>query len=70
MTTQEIVEPSVSLEVRVNTLETELAQIKLLLSKSIGNHNPWWLNIVGSFQNDPNFDEAIKFGQEWRKSAE
>ncbi|MFB2880929.1 hypothetical protein [Floridanema aerugineum] len=32
--------------------------------------NDWWLKVSGSFENDPTFDEAVRLGQEWRKSAE
>ncbi|MFB2937081.1 DUF2281 domain-containing protein [Aerosakkonemataceae cyanobacterium BLCC-F154] len=32
--------------------------------------NDWWLKVAGSFENDSTFDEAIRLGQEWRKSAE
>ena len=27
-------------------------------------------HIRGSFENNPTFDEAVHFGQEWRKSSE
>jgi len=70
MTTQEIAERSVRLEARVTSLEAELAQMKQILSLSLTQHNPWWLNVAGSFQNDPTFDEAIRLGQEWRQEAE
>jgi hypothetical protein len=60
------------LEVRVANLEAELAQIKQLMSSF---HQPeteshWWLKVAGSFENDPDFDEAVRLGQEWRKAAE
>ncbi|MGK7904069.1 MAG: hypothetical protein AB4352_22195 [Hormoscilla sp.] len=70
MMSQEIAEGSLGLEARVTTLETELAQMKQLLSKTLGKQSPWWLNVAGSFQNDPTFDEAIRCGQEWRQEAE
>lgn len=31
---------------------------------------PWWEKIAGSVENDPTFDEAVRLGQEWRRSAE
>jgi hypothetical protein len=60
------------LEVRVANLEAELAQMKQLISSF---HQPeteshWWLKVAGSFENDPDFDEAVRLGQEWRKAAE
>lgn len=70
MTSKAIAESSQNLELRVTSLETELEQLKRILSESLGNKEPWWLNIVGSFENDSSFDEAVRLGQEWRKSAE
>lgn len=70
MNLQPLKEPSEKLEARVTTLETELAQMKQLLSKVIEKEVPWWLKIAGSCEDDPTFDEAMSLGQEWRKSAE
>jgi hypothetical protein len=70
MTSQQLEECSQQLERRVATLEVELAQMKQLLVRSSQIKNPWWLEIAGSCENDPNFDEAVRLGQEWRKSAE
>lgn len=49
-------------------MKTELAQMKQLLGVT-QKKTLWWDQIAGSFENDPNFDEAVRFGQEWRKSA-
>lgn len=70
MTSQQLEERSQQLEVRVATLEAELAQMKQLLSGETQSKTPWWVKVAGSFENDPTFDEAVRFGQEWRKSAE
>lgn len=70
MTSQQLEERSQQLETRVATLELELAQIKKMLAESSQRKNPWWLEIAGSCENDPTFDEAVQLGQEWRKSAE
>lgn len=70
MTSQQLEERSQQLETRVAALETELAQMKQLLSGAAQKKSPWWEEIAGSFENDPNFDEAVRLGQEWRKSAE
>ena len=70
MTSQQIEERSQQLEARVATLETELAQMKQMLSGFFQNKTPWWLKIAGSFEDDPTFDEAVRLGQEWRKSGE
>lgn len=71
MTPQQLQEQA-QLEVRVANLEAELAQMKQLMSSF---HQPeteshWWLKVAGSFENDPDFDEAVRLGQEWRKAAE
>jgi hypothetical protein len=70
MTSPQIEGHSQALEVRVETLEKDLAQIKQVLASSIAKQEPWWLKVVGTFENDPTFDEAVRLGQEWRKSAE
>jgi hypothetical protein len=70
MTSQQLEERSQQLETRVANLETELAQMKQMISESIQRKNPWWLEIAGSCEHDPTFDEAVRLGQEWRKSAE
>jgi hypothetical protein len=71
MTPQQLQDRS-QLENRVSTLETELAQMKKLLTDLIQPEppSPWWLQVAGSFENDPDFDEAVRLGQEWRKTAE
>jgi hypothetical protein len=70
MTSQQLEERSQQLETRVATLQLELAQMKQILVESSQRKNPWWLEIAGSCENDPTFDEAVRLGQEWRKSAE
>lgn len=70
MTSQQLEEHSQQLEVRVATLETELAQVKQILSGVLQKKVPWWLKVTGSFADDPTFNEAVRLGREWRKSAE
>ncbi|MDY6783899.1 MAG: hypothetical protein SW833_15375 [Cyanobacteriota bacterium] len=70
MTSQQLEERSQQLEARVATLETELAQMKQILSGLIQKESYWWLKVIGSFENDPTFDKAIRLGREWRKSVE
>jgi hypothetical protein len=40
------------------------------IAKPSHKQAPWWLKIAGSFEEDSTFDEVVKLGQEWRKSAE
>ncbi|MGB3263289.1 MAG: hypothetical protein WBA89_04965 [Microcoleus sp.] len=70
MISQQIEDQSQHLESRVATLETELAQMKQMLSVFVNKKSPWWLKVAGSFENDPTFDEAVRLGEEWRNSAE
>jgi hypothetical protein len=70
MTVQQLQEPSQQLELRVAILEAELAQMKQTLSGFVQKDTPWWLKVAGSCENDPTFDDAVRYGQEWRKSAE
>jgi hypothetical protein len=70
MTTQQLEERSQRLEARVTNLEGELAQMKQILSGFLQKESHWWLKVAGSFENDPTFDEAVRLGQEWRRSAE
>lgn len=67
MVSQQIKDQSPHLESRVATLETDLAQMKQMLSVIAQSKVPWWLKVAGSFENDPTFDEAVRLGQEWRK---
>lgn len=70
MTSQQLEEKSQQLEQRVAVLEAELAHIKHLLLSKGSKRSPWWLEVVGSFEDDPTFDEAVHLGQEWRRLAE
>lgn len=70
MTSQRIDERCQQLEARVETLEREIAELKQLLAMSLEKQEPWWQKVAGSFKDDPDFDEAVRLGQEWRKSAE
>jgi len=67
MLSQQIANPQ-PLEVRVATLEAEIAQMRQILSVFTQQKSPWWLKVSGSFANDPTFDEVTRLGQEWRKS--
>jgi len=70
MTSQQLEEQSQPLETRVATLEAELAQVKQMLTVLSRGKTPGWLKVASSFADDPTFDDAVRFGQEWRKPAE
>ncbi len=56
------------LELRVSALEKELAKLKDKLVKDGTLELPWWEQISGTFANDPDFEEAMRIGREYRKN--
>lgn len=70
MTAQQLNDRSQQLEARVEILERELAEMKRVLAESIEQKEPWWLKVAGSFEDAPDFDEVVRLGQEWRRSAD
>jgi hypothetical protein len=57
-----------TLEERVAALEAEVEQLKQERTPSSAPAEPWWKKIVGVFQNDPEFEEAMRLGREYRES--
>ena len=57
-----------SLEKRLETLEREVAQIKVRLSAPQVNGN-WIDDIAGSMKEFPEFDEVVRLGREFREST-
>jgi len=60
--------PSSPLEQRVATLEAEVATLKRKLEER-ETSTPWWEQIVGTFENDPIYDHAMRLGQQYRQSV-
>ncbi len=58
---------TVSLEDRVAALEAEVKRLKDLIDN--GREKRGWKAIVGSFANDPLYEEAMKLGREYREST-
>ena len=54
------------LEIRLAALEAEVALLKRLLPTV--SETPWWEKIVGTFAEDPVYEEAMQFGQQYRQS--
>ena len=69
MTSPQLDERSQHLEMRVAALEAETTKLKQLLASLLKKETPWWVSIVGSFEDDPTFEEAVQVGQDWRQSA-
>ena len=60
--------PIFQLERRIHALEAQIAWLKAELEEVRGPQIPWWEKISGSFANDPEFEEAMRLGREWRES--
>lgn len=56
-----------TLEQRVQRLETDLRVIKELLQKNMEAKEPWWNAIAGIYQNDPEAQEVMKSVLEMRE---
>ncbi len=59
--------PGKALEERVDELERK---VQLLLERGEPEEEaaPWWRRIVGTFADDPEFEEAMRLGREYRQS--
>lgn len=54
------------LENRISALEKEVALLKSKIEQNEKPKKPWWEEIVGTFANDPIYDEAMRLGREYR----
>jgi len=55
------------LEQRVTDLEAEVSNLKRQFA-ALAPFQPWWEQIVGTFEGDPIYDEAMKLGRHYRQS--
>lgn len=55
------------LEQRVTDLEAEVINLKRQFDK-LNTLKPWWEQIVGTFEDDPIYDEAMTLGRHYRQS--
>ena len=55
-------------EERLARLEEEVARLKAARSTDEANALPWWKETRGTFKHDPDYDEAMRLGREWRDS--
>ena len=55
------------LEQRVTDLEAEVSNLKRKVA-TLDTVQPWWEQIVGTFEDDPIYDEAMKRGRQHRES--
>ena len=55
------------LEQRVADLEAKVSNLKRKVD-TLDAVQPWWEQIVGTFEDDSIYDEAMKRGQQYRES--
>ncbi len=56
-------------EERLSALERDMAQVKERLEpENAQQQNPWLDLVFGAFKDDPLFEEAVRYGREWRES--
>ncbi len=58
----------ITLEERVSNLENEIKELKQSGPGKEQEALRGWKRIVGIFADTPEFDEAVRYGREWRKS--
>lgn len=59
---------ALSIEERVAALEAEVARLKQRSVNGSENGRPWWEHFRGAFHDDPDYDEAMRLGHEYRES--
>ncbi len=57
-----------TLEERVSALEKELGDIKAQRAETPSPAISGWKKFVGVYKNDPEFEEATRFGREYREA--
>ena len=58
-----------ALEERVTVLEAEAARLKAQQATATPEDAaPWWKKIWGTFKDDPDYEEAMRLGREYRES--
>jgi hypothetical protein len=58
------------LAARLESLEREVARLKLRGNGGPDPYSPWWREIAGEFADDPDFEEAVRLGREYRESLQ
>jgi hypothetical protein len=57
------------LEKRVAALEAEIPRLRAIVEGQTSPKQPGWKKIVGIFEDDPMFEEAMRLGREYREST-
>ena len=54
---------------RVERLEAEVTELRdFMMKPQVKPHRNAWLNTVGIFKDDPDFQEIVRLGREYRES--
>ena len=56
------------LEERIAALEGDVAQLKFASRFARVPQKRWWRSLVGKYENNPDFEEAMRLGREYRES--
>ena len=58
-----------TVEQRLSTLEQEMRRVKERIEpENTMTANPWLDHVFGAFKDDPLFEEAVRYGREWREA--
>ena len=55
------------MEERLTRLEEQVAQMAQERETPVLQEPAWWEQIIGIFEGDPHFEEAMRLGREWRE---
>jgi hypothetical protein len=58
-----------ALEARIAALENEVARLREMIDEKEKDKAPGWKRIVGTFEGDPYYAEAMRLGREYREST-
>ena len=53
---------------RIAKLEEQISQLERQVNTVPASSEAWWKKIVGVYRDDPEFEEAMRLGREYRES--
>ena len=59
---------SSKIELRVAALEAEVTRLREQLGKTVPARTDWLDAVYGAFANNPDFEQAMRLGQQYRES--
>ena len=60
--------PNKTIEERLSELEARVEQLAREKRTVASEATPWWRRVAGRFKDNPEFDEAMRLGREYRQS--